>query len=285
MSQVLLKANDPCWCGSGRKYKRCHRATEGRVLPGRVSPMREVPADIARPDYAETGQPGPRAEPMVKTARCHRPHAAWRAGWRPRCWPRPAPRWRPGVTTDELDADLPRGLHRPGRLPEPAQLPRLPQVASAPRSTRSSATASPTTGRCDDGDIVNLDVTVFLDGVHGDTNATFLVGEVDDDVPPLVAGHRRVPGLGHRRRAARPAHAPTSAGPSRPTPRPTASAWCGPSSATGSASSSTPPPSVPHYYTTSATHRDGARDDLHHRAHDHAGHAGASRCGTTAGRR
>ncbi|MGA0217606.1 MAG: SEC-C metal-binding domain-containing protein, partial [Ilumatobacteraceae bacterium] len=29
-----LQANDPCWCGSGRKYKRCHRNTEGRVHPG-----------------------------------------------------------------------------------------------------------------------------------------------------------------------------------------------------------------------------------------------------------
>ena len=28
-----LKANDPCWCGSGRKYKRCHRAGEGRIRP------------------------------------------------------------------------------------------------------------------------------------------------------------------------------------------------------------------------------------------------------------
>jgi methionyl aminopeptidase len=30
-----------------------------------------------------------------------------------------------------------------------------------------------------EGDIVNLDVTIWLDGVHGDTNATFCVGEVD----------------------------------------------------------------------------------------------------------
>ena len=37
-----------------------------------------------------------------------------------------------------------------------------------------------------DGDIVNLDVTVFLDGVHGDTNATFLVGDVDEESQQLV---------------------------------------------------------------------------------------------------
>lgn len=34
-----------------------------------------------------------------------------------------------------------------------------------------------------DGDIVNIDITVFLDGFHGDTSATFLVGDV---VRPLT---------------------------------------------------------------------------------------------------
>src|SRR5205814_8852511 len=38
----------------------------------------------------------------------------------------------------------------------------------------------------DDGDIVNLDVTIFLDGVHGDTNATFGVGDVDAESRQLV---------------------------------------------------------------------------------------------------
>jgi methionyl aminopeptidase len=55
----LPQANDPCWCGSGRKYKRCHRRTEGRVLQGTVSPMRSVPPQIERPPYAETGLPIP----------------------------------------------------------------------------------------------------------------------------------------------------------------------------------------------------------------------------------
>ena len=38
----------------------------------------------------------------------------------------------------------------------------------------------------EDGDIVNLDVTCFVDGVHGDTNATFFVGSVDDESTRLV---------------------------------------------------------------------------------------------------
>ena len=64
---TLPKANEACWCGSGRKYKRCHKKLEGRVLPGVVSPMRSVPADIPRPPYADTGEPEPWDEPRIKS--------------------------------------------------------------------------------------------------------------------------------------------------------------------------------------------------------------------------
>ena len=38
----------------------------------------------------------------------------------------------------------------------------------------------------DDGDIVNIDVTAYIDGVHGDTNATFLAGDVSEEARLLV---------------------------------------------------------------------------------------------------
>src|SRR3954447_25927473 len=62
-----LQANDPCWCGSGRKYKRCHKAAEGRVVAGTVSPMLTVPEHIARPPYAASGRSVRWDEPRVKS--------------------------------------------------------------------------------------------------------------------------------------------------------------------------------------------------------------------------
>ena len=38
----------------------------------------------------------------------------------------------------------------------------------------------------EDGDIVNIDVTAYIGGVHGDTNATFLAGNVDEEARLLV---------------------------------------------------------------------------------------------------
>ena len=43
----------------------------------------------------------------------------------------------------------------------------------------------------EDGDIVNIDITAFIDGVHGDTNATFLVGDVDEESRLLVERTQR----------------------------------------------------------------------------------------------
>ena len=37
------------------------------------------------------------------------------------------------------------------------------------------------------GDIVNIDVTVILDGYHGDTSRTFLIGQVDEKISSLVS--------------------------------------------------------------------------------------------------
>ena len=64
---VLPTANDACWCGSGRKYKRCHKTTEGRIEPGTISPMRTVPDNIVKPPYAETGKVTRWQESAVKS--------------------------------------------------------------------------------------------------------------------------------------------------------------------------------------------------------------------------
>ena len=63
-----------------------------------------------------------------------------------------------------------------------------------------------------DGDIVNIDITAYIDGVHGDTNATFLVGDVDEESRLLVertaeatrcaASRRSHPGRSAQRRSA-----------------------------------------------------------------------------------
>jgi methionyl aminopeptidase len=174
---ALPQANDLCWCGSGRKYKRCHRRVEGRVLAGDVSPMRDVPAHIRRPQYADTGHVVPWDEPRVKSPDVI--ERMRRAGSVAAEILRLAGEVvRPGATTEEIDAYVHDLYIERGAYPSPLN------YHGYPKSLCTSVNEVICHGIPDsrvlaDGDIVNLDVTAYIDGVHGDTNATFYAGDVD----------------------------------------------------------------------------------------------------------
>ena len=203
----MLKANDPCWCGSGRKYKRCHRAADGgavgrasvaaeaaavltqastarRIGPGLQSARRQVPAQITRPDYAESGTPGGAEVALVRTPdEIERMRVACRAA--AEVLVEVGDAVAPGVTTDALDALAHEACIRRGGYPSPLG------YHGYPKSLCTSVNevichGIPDSRALEDGDIVNLDVTIFLDGMHGDTNATFPVGQIDERSQQLI---------------------------------------------------------------------------------------------------
>ena len=177
--------NEPCWCGSGNKYKKCHRGDDSqarapvpasrRVKPGAVSPRRAVPAHIPRPDYAETGRPGPgvKGDPATRLARMRK---ACRAA--AEVLQVSGAAVRPGITTDEIDALVHEEYIRRGGYPSTLN------YHGFPKSLCTSVNevilhGIPDSRPLEDGDIVNLDITIYLDGMHGDCSATFPVGKID----------------------------------------------------------------------------------------------------------
>ena len=92
---------------------------------------------------------------------------------------------RPGITTDEID-DYVHQLHiERDAYPSPLN------YNGFPKSVCTSANevichGIPDSRVLQDGDILNIDVTSYVDGVHGDTNATFFVGDVDPVSRQLV---------------------------------------------------------------------------------------------------
>lgn len=194
MTSRQLTSNDPCWCGSGRKYRRCHQATQDQVLPGKISPRRQVPSHIARPDYAATGRPVLTDEPMVKDDRTiARMRVAGQAA--AEVLQITSAAVEPGITTEELDQICHRATIERGAYPSPLN------YHGYPKSLCTSVNEVICHGIPDsrplfDGDIVNLDVTVYLDGVHGDTSAMCAVGEIDAQSARLVQVTRECLDLG-----------------------------------------------------------------------------------------
>jgi len=114
---------------------------------------------------------------------------------------------KPGVTTDRIDALVHEATIVRGGYPSPLN------YRGYPKSVCTSVNevichGIPDSRPLSDGDIVNIDVTIFLDGVHGDTSVTVLVGDVDDHSRRLVAETRIAMDLGiDTVRPAQPLHA------------------------------------------------------------------------------
>ena len=191
---MTIKANDPCWCGSGRKFKRCHRSGADRVQPGEISAPRVVPESIERPDYATTGRPQRTSEPSVRDPAlidAMRQAGAVAASVLAATGAAVAP----GITTDALDEIAHQECIRTGAYPSPLN------YHGFPKSICTSVNevichGIPDSRPLRDGDIVNIDVTVFVGGVHGDTNATFPVGAVDQESMRLIEVTRECLDLG-----------------------------------------------------------------------------------------
>ena len=158
--------------------------TRAPLTPGRVSPRRPVPASIARPEYVDRPRPAPYTGGEVKDAPTIE---AMRVAGRlaAQALAEVGRAIAPGVTTDELDRVGHEFLCDHGAYPSTLG------YRGFPKSLCSSLNEVICHGIPDDtvlreGDICNIDITAFIGGVHGDTNATFLVGEVDEDVRLLV---------------------------------------------------------------------------------------------------
>ena len=91
----------------------------------------------------------------------------------------------PGVTTDAIDALVHDATVAAGAYPSPLNYGRFPKsVCTSLNEVICHGIPDSTALR--EGDIINVDVTVYLDGHHGDTSRTFLVGAVDPEAAKLV---------------------------------------------------------------------------------------------------
>ena len=102
--QALPQANDPCWCGSGRKYKRCHRSSRGARAAGSRHPDAPGTGEHRRPPYADTGMARRWDEPRIKSPEIIERMRQAGKPWPPRSSASAGEFVQPGVATEEIDA-------------------------------------------------------------------------------------------------------------------------------------------------------------------------------------
>jgi methionyl aminopeptidase len=155
------------------------------LAPGEQTPRRAVPITIARPEYVDKPAPARNSEPtyvqtpeVIEAMRVASRIAA-------QALQEGGKAVKPGATTDDVDAVVHEFLIDHGAYPSTLGYRGFPKSCCTSLN-EVICHGIPDSTVIEDGDIVNIDVTAFIGGVHGDTNATFFAGEVSDEARLLV---------------------------------------------------------------------------------------------------
>jgi methionyl aminopeptidase len=157
----------------------------GKLVPGRLSPARAVPSGITRPEYV--GKPGPAPhvggdkydQDTIQRIRIASKIAA-------QALDLVLKSAKPGMTTDDLDRIGHEFLISQNAYPSTLG------YRGFPKSLCSSMNeiichGIPDDTVLEDGDLLNIDISAFIGGVHGDTNGTVLIGEGSEELANLVS--------------------------------------------------------------------------------------------------
>ena len=156
----------------------------GKLTPGKLSPQRAVPSHIQRPEYV--GKPGPAShkggdkydlETITRIRKSSKIAA--------QALEVVLQSAKPGITTDDLDRIGHEFLISQDAYPSTLG------YRGFPKSLCSSMNevichGIPDDTVLEDGDLLNIDISAYIDGVHGDTNGTVLVGEGSTELQELV---------------------------------------------------------------------------------------------------
>jgi methionyl aminopeptidase len=156
----------------------------GLLVPGRISALRSVPSQVRRPEYVGKATPAKNTYGDVwKQDDLEKIRAAGRVA--AQAVELVGQNIAPGVTTEELDALAHDFIVSQGAYPSTLGYRGYPK-SSCTSINEVICHGIPDDTRLESGDIVNIDITAYLDGFHGDLNKTFLVGEVKQEVADLV---------------------------------------------------------------------------------------------------
>lgn len=161
-----IARNDLCWCGSGKKYKKCHLDSD--IAGGTVTKER-----IAAPPGVII-KTASQIEGIRKSSRLTRDVLAM-----------VSERMRPGIATDTINEWVHEYIVSRGAVPAPLNYNGYPKsVCVSLNNVICHGIPDATVIR--EGDILNVDVTTILDGYYGDAGKMFMIGDVSAEARRLV---------------------------------------------------------------------------------------------------
>ena len=180
-----LARNAPCWCGSGKKFKKCHLGKEQIKTP----PRHEKPQFRDNLIYIKTEE---QIEGIRKSSQLTK-----------KLLDMVENRIAEGVTTNEIDQWVHSETLANGAIPAPLnyghgkgrrRMPFPKSICTSPNNV--ICHGIPNNQALSNGDILNVDITCILDGYFGDASRMFIIGDVPEETRKLVEVTRECLNLG-----------------------------------------------------------------------------------------
>jgi len=159
--------------------------TSDEVIKGVVSPKLQVPVGIPYPEYAYNGRPKDSGESVMLYSKEEIPKLRKAARLARKILEFSLAAAKPGMTTNDLDVLAHNEMLKHGAYPSPLN------YFGFPKSICTSVNevvchGIPDSRVLQDGDILSIDVSLFIDGYHGDNCGTVVVGKADPQLLHLI---------------------------------------------------------------------------------------------------
>lgn len=164
---MKIGRNDPCWCGSGKKYKSCHAAFDEKLESYKAKRI-PVPSHklIKTPEQLE----GIRKAGKLNTA----------------VLDMIAEKIKAGMSTEEINTLAHNYIVEHGGIPACLGYQGFPKSICTSVNDAICHGIPSENEILKDGDIINVDVTTILDGYYADASRMFMIGEVSEEAKKLV---------------------------------------------------------------------------------------------------
>ena len=167
MSLKKIGRNDPCWCGSGRKYKTCHEAFDEKI-------ERFKEAGHRVPDHSIIKTPEEIAG-IKESAKINIAVLDY-----------VAENIREGMSTEEIDRLVYTKTTEMGGIPAPLNYEGFPKSVCTSINEQVCHGIPSEHDILKDGDIINVDVSTILNGYYSDSSRMFCIGNVSEEKKRLV---------------------------------------------------------------------------------------------------